>query len=263
MSTLTARAGRCRRCPSAIRTRRSRCAPTACSPSSTSPRRSAASAPAATPCPDSACRTTTTPAAPALCPARLVSAADCPPVCLPGLRYLQWVNDALHGITGGPNFHYDDCACNWNSSTSFPSPINFAATFDDDLAGGLGHWTGVEARAFTNDNRGGVDLWSPNINPFRDPRWGRGQEVPGEDPYTGGRYAFSYVQGMQRGEDPRYYLAVADCKHYAAYDLDHWSAQHCACLSQLRLCALLTACSVHRLLRVAGRARTAPRSLPT
>jgi beta-D-xylosidase 4 len=142
-----------------------------------------------------------------------------------GLPSLQWINDALHGLTGGPNFHYLNGDVPFNSSTSFPSPINFAATFDDDLAFGLGSAIATEARAFTNANRGGVDLWTPNINPFRDPRWGRGQEVPGEDPYTVGRYAYNFVIGMQGGEDPRYYKAVADCKHYAAYDLDHWHGE--------------------------------------
>ena len=152
---------------------------------------------------------------------RLYSGFGAPSPAIPrlGIPELQWINDALHGLTGGPNFQYQNGDVDFNSSTSFPSPINFAATFDDALAMGLGHWTGVEARAFTNAGRGGVDLWSPNINPFRDPRWGRGQEVPGEDPYRVGRYAYNYVLGMQRGEDPRYYLAVADCKHYAAYDL--------------------------------------------
>ena len=155
---------------------------------------------------------------------RLVSGT--PAIPRLGIPALQWVNDALHGLTCCNNFQYQNGDVDFNSSTSFPSPINFAATFDDDLAFGLGHWTGVEARAFTNNGRGGVDLWSPNINPFRDPRWGRGQEVPGEDPYTVSRYAYSYVTGMQRGEDPRYYLAVADCKHYAAYDLGQSRDMH-------------------------------------
>ena len=142
-----------------------------------------------------------------------------------GIPEYDWVNDALHGLTCCHNFQYLNGDVAFNSSTSFPSPINFGATFDDDLAFALGQWTGVEARAFTNAGRGGVDLWSPNINPFRDPRWGRGQEVPGEDPYRVGRYAYSYVTGMQRGEDSRYYLAVADCKHYAAYDLGQRATQ--------------------------------------
>ena len=165
---------------------------------------------------------------------RLYSGFGAPSPAIPrlGIPELQWINDALHGLTCCSNFQYLDGDVAYNSSSSFPSPINFGATFDDDLAFGLGHWTGVEARAFTNAGRGGVDLWSPNINPFRDPRWGRGQEVPGEDPYTIGRYAYNYVLGMQRGEDPRYYLAVADCKHYAAYDLGQESRRTYRTLSQ-------------------------------
>ena len=139
-----------------------------------------------------------------------------------GVPALQWVNDALHGLTAGPNFVFLDGDVDFNSSTSFPSPINFGATFDDDLALRLGSAIAVEARAFTNAGRGGIDLWTPNINLFRDPRWGRGQETPGEDPYQVGRYAYSFVQGMQGGEDPRYYKAVANCKHFAAYDLEQW-----------------------------------------
>lgn len=127
---------------------------------------------------------------------------------------------ALHGLTAGPNFQYVSGDAPFNSSTSFPSPINFAATFNDELAFELGSSIAIEARAFTNAGRGGVDLWTPNINPFRDPRWGRGQEVPGEDPYVGRRYAYQFVTGMQGGEDPRYWKAAADCKHYAAYDLE-------------------------------------------
>ena len=84
-----------------------------------------------------------------------------------GIPALQWINDALHGLTGGPNFQYLNGDVPFNSSTSFPSPINFAASFDDRLAFGLGNAIAIEARAFTNANRGGVDVWTPNINPFR------------------------------------------------------------------------------------------------
>ena len=175
-----------------------------------------------------------------------------------GIPPLQWVNDALHGLTAGSNFVFRDGDVDFNSSTSFPSPINFGATFDDSLADRMGSAIAEEARAFTNAGRGGVDLWTPNISIrhphntphsplpprclhqpssatdhlarllalpldlFRDPRWGRGQETPGEDAYQVGRYAYSFVQGMQGGEDPRYYKAVANCKHYAAYDLEQW-----------------------------------------
>lgn len=64
--------------------------------------------------------------------------------------------------------------------------------------------------------------FTPNINLYRDPRWGRGQETPGEDPYLTSEFAIAFVRGMQEGEDPRYLKTAADCKHYAGYDLENW-----------------------------------------
>ena len=58
---------------------------------------------------------------------------------------------------------------------------------------------------------------------YRDPRWGRGQETPGEDPYLTGEFAIAFVRGMQEGEDPRYLKTAADCKHFAGYDLENWN----------------------------------------
>ena len=157
---------------------------------------------------------------------RLYSGMDynpSPSIARLGVPPLQWINDAEHTLRGGENVEYVDGDGPWNSSTAFPCPINYAATFNDALVWGMADAIGVEARAFTNAGRGGVDLWSPNINLFRDPRWGRGQEVPGEDPLVVGRYAYNFVSGMQNGEDPRYYKAVANCKHLAAYDVDKWN----------------------------------------
>ena len=64
--------------------------------------------------------------------------------------------------------------------------------------------------------------FTPNINLFRDPRWGRGQETPGEDPYLSSEFAIAFVRGMQEGEDPRFLKTAADCKHYAGYDIEDW-----------------------------------------
>ena len=64
--------------------------------------------------------------------------------------------------------------------------------------------------------------FTPNINIFRDPRWGRGQETPGEDPYLTSEFAIAFVRGMQEGEDDRFLKTAADCKHYAGYDLENW-----------------------------------------
>jgi beta-glucosidase-like glycosyl hydrolase len=63
----------------------------------------------------------------------------------------------------------------------------------------------------------GLTFWAPNINIFRDPRWGRGQETPGEDPFWSGEYAAAFVRGMQEGEDGRYLKASACCKHFGGW----------------------------------------------
>lgn len=68
----------------------------------------------------------------------------------------------------------------------------------------------------------GLTYWAPNINIFRDPRWGRGQETPGEDPFWSGEYAAAFVRGMQEGEDARYLKASACCKHFGGYHLFVW-----------------------------------------
>ncbi|XP_060667454.1 probable beta-D-xylosidase 2 isoform X2 [Ziziphus jujuba] len=79
-----------------------------------------------------------------------------------------------------------------------------------------------EARAMYNGGVAGLTYWSPNVNIFRDPRWGRGQETPGEDPVVVGKYAASYVRGLQ-GNDGNRLKVAACCKHFTAYDLDNWN----------------------------------------
>lgn len=79
-----------------------------------------------------------------------------------------------------------------------------------------------EARAMYNGGVGGLTYWSPNVNIFRDPRWGRGQETPGEDPILAGTYAVNYVRGLQGTEGNRLKVAAC-CKHFTAYDLDNWN----------------------------------------
>ena len=79
----------------------------------------------------------------------------------------------------------------------------------------------TEARAFSNAARTGINFWTPNINPLRDPRWGRGQEVPSEDPFVCSEYARNLVPALQGGLDGKpYWKVVATCKHYAGYDLE-------------------------------------------
>ena len=79
-----------------------------------------------------------------------------------------------------------------------------------------------EARAMYNGGVGGLTYWSPNVNILRDPRWGRGQETPGEDPVLAGKDAASYVRSLQ-GNDRSRLKVAACCKHFTAYDLDNWN----------------------------------------
>ncbi|RDX69859.1 Beta-D-xylosidase 1, partial [Mucuna pruriens] len=80
-----------------------------------------------------------------------------------------------------------------------------------------------EARAMYNGGQAGLTYWSPNVNIFRDPRWGRGQETPGEDPTLAAKYAASYVRGLQGNGAGNRLKVAACCKHYTAYDLDNWN----------------------------------------
>ena len=89
-------------------------------------------------------------------------------------------------------------------------------------AGGGGQVVSDEARGMYNGGAAGLTFWSPNVNIFRDPRWGRGQETPGEDPILAGKYAASYVRGLQGNAGERLKVAAC-CKHFTAYDLDNWN----------------------------------------
>jgi beta-D-xylosidase 4 len=100
-------------------------------------------------------------------------------------------------------------------------PILTAAAFDSDLVHAVADVISTELRAYANAGRAGLDVWTPNVNPFRDPRWGRGSEVAGEDPFLVSSYAGAFVEGLQ-GNDPTRPKAIATCKHFAAYDLEDW-----------------------------------------
>lgn len=124
----------------------------------------------------------------------------------------NWWSEALHGVarSGG--------------ATVFPQAIGMAATFDPDLVKKVGNAISDEARAMYNAatregydlQYGGLTFWSPNINIFRDPRWGRGQETYGEDPYLTSQMATAFIEGMQ-GNNPKYLKVGACAKHFAAY----------------------------------------------
>ncbi|HJS92515.1 MAG TPA: glycoside hydrolase family 3 C-terminal domain-containing protein [Steroidobacteraceae bacterium] len=128
-----------------------------------------------------------------------------------GVPAYNWWSEALHGVMV-------------NGTTEFPEPIGLGATFDTAGIHGMAHDIGVEARvvhaeavrAGGSSIFHGLDFWAPNVNIFRDPRWGRGQETYGEDPFLTARMAVAYVTGMQ-GSNPRYYLAISTPKHFAVH----------------------------------------------
>jgi beta-glucosidase len=125
--------------------------------------------------------------------------------------YTYW-NEALHGVARA------------GEATVFPQAIGMAASWDKELLHAEGHAIGIEGRAKYNQaqregNRGryfGLNFWSPNINIFRDPRWGRGQETLGEDPYLTGVLATQFIRGIQ-GDDLHYLTAAATAKHLAVH----------------------------------------------
>jgi beta-glucosidase len=124
----------------------------------------------------------------------------------------DWWNEALHGVARA------------GQATVFPQAIGLAATWDTGLMHRIADAISTEARAKYNefirndDHRRyhGLTFWSPNINIFRDPRWGRGQETYGEDPFLTGRMAVAFIRGMQ-GDDPHYYKVIATAKHFAVH----------------------------------------------
>ena len=131
----------------------------------------------------------------------------------------NWWSEALHGIAGAPGVSF---AAPFTFATSFPMPILMSAAFDDDLIEKVGTIIGTEARAFGNNNRSGIDYWTPDVNPFRDPRWGRGSETPGEDTLRIKGYTKHLVRGLEGTKAQR--RIIATCKHYAGYDIEAWGS---------------------------------------
>ncbi|KAB1199837.1 putative beta-D-xylosidase 7 [Morella rubra] len=168
---------------------------------------------------------------------QLVNSA--PPIPRLGIPGYEWWSEALHGVANaGPGIRFDGTI---QAATSFPQVILTAASFDAHIWYRIGqashchyycyrasHVIGTEARAVYNAGQAkGMTFWAPNINIFRDPRWGRGQETPGEDPSVTGKYAVAYVRGVQGdsfegGKLEGHLQASACCKHFTAYDLDNW-----------------------------------------
>jgi beta-glucosidase len=130
-----------------------------------------------------------------------------------GIPKYDWWSEALHGVA------------NAGQATVFPQAIGLAAMWDATLHQEIAHVIGIEGRAKFNGYAGtpqegtifhGLTFWSPNINIFRDPRWGRGQETYGEDPFLTARLGVAFVRGLQ-GDNPDYLLAAACAKHFAVH----------------------------------------------
>ncbi|XP_017627782.2 probable beta-D-xylosidase 2 [Gossypium arboreum] len=137
-----------------------------------------------------------------------------------GIKGYEWWSEALHGVSNvGPGTKFGGA---FPGATSFPQVISTAASFNATLWEAIGRVVSDEARAMYNGGAAGLTYWSPNVNIFRDPRWGRGQETPGEDPVLAGTYAASYVKGLQGNNGDRLKVAAC-CKHFTAYDLDNWN----------------------------------------
>ncbi|CAF1441407.1 unnamed protein product [Rotaria sordida] len=137
-----------------------------------------------------------------------------------GLPKYQWWSEALHDVAYSPGVIFGG---DLPAATSFPMPINLGASFNMNLVYRVANIISTEARAFSNEGQAGLNFFTPNINIFRDPRWGRGQETPGEDPFLTSQYVYALVNGLQRGEDDRYLKLAANCKHFDAYDLENWN----------------------------------------
>ncbi|HOV26911.1 MAG TPA: glycoside hydrolase family 3 C-terminal domain-containing protein [Pseudobacteroides sp.] len=129
-----------------------------------------------------------------------------------GIPSYNWWNEALHGVARA------------GTATMFPQAIGMAATFDEELLFKVADVISTEGRAKFHEfqRRGdhdiykGLTFWSPNVNIFRDPRWGRGHETYGEDPYLTGRLGVAFIKGLQ-GNDPKYLKSAACAKHFAVH----------------------------------------------
>jgi len=136
-----------------------------------------------------------------------------------GIKPYEWWSEALHGIARA------------GRATVFPQSIGMAASFDDVLLYEVFNAVSDEARAKNRnfnekgqyDRYKGLTVWTPNINIFRDPRWGRGQETYGEDPYLTGRMGIAVVRGLQGPEDAKYNKLHACAKHYAVHSGPEWN----------------------------------------
>jgi len=137
-----------------------------------------------------------------------------------GIKKFNWWSEALHGLANNANV------------TVFPQNIGMAASFDDAFVYRIFDAVADETRAKYNESQQkglenrrflSLSVWTPNVNIFRDPRWGRGQETYGEDPYLTSRMGISVVKGLQGPPDAKYRKLLACAKHYAVHSGPEWS----------------------------------------
>ncbi|MBC7587323.1 MAG: hypothetical protein H7178_03105, partial [Chitinophagaceae bacterium] len=137
---------------------------------------------------------------------------DAKPIDRLGIPAYNWWNECLHGVARD------------GIATVFPQAIGMAATWDTSLIYKIASTISTEARAKHQEHirkserkiYQGLTMWTPNINIFRDPRWGRGQETYGEDPFLTSRIGVAFVKGLQ-GNDSKYFKVIATAKHYAVH----------------------------------------------
>ena len=146
-----------------------------------------------------------------------------------GIKKFNWWSEALHGVA------------NQGNVTVFPEPVGMAASFNDKLVFDIFNAVSDEMRAKHNERvRNGLEdvrfhslsVWTPNVNIFRDPRWGRGQETYGEDPYLTSQMGIAVVKGLQGPEHEKYRKLLACAKHYAVHSGPEWS-RHTANLNNV------------------------------
>ena len=137
-----------------------------------------------------------------------------------GIKTFHWWSEALHGVA------------NQGNVTVFPEPIGMAASFNEDMVFNVFDATSTEARAIHNERERqgleerrfyGLSFWTPNVNIFRDPRWGRGQETYGEDPYLTSVMGVKVIQGLQGPADAKYRKLLACAKHFAVHSGPEWA----------------------------------------
>jgi len=156
-----------------------------------------------------------------------LTARQAPAIPRLGLPSFYWGTNAIHGITNPVTGGVLCLATTGRCVTIWPSGPALGASFNASMWRLMGATTGVEMRALGNVQWGpvarpgvgmdGLTSWGPTINLVRDPRWGRIQETPSEDPALLGAFAVAVARGMQEGEDPRFLLAATTMKHFAVY----------------------------------------------